>query len=131
MSEPAEHDSLPSAEDVIANIETDDEDDDLVSRYERDFAEGFEQSSVWLETEYAHLQGIRDHYHHKGKWSFFLMGLLSSMIIFQWLLLWMVGIKWWDFTEYEWLLPILLVQNLGQIIGLAFIVVKSLFREMK
>ncbi len=131
MSEPPKDDPLPSAEDVLADFEIVDDDDDFFNRYERDFAEGFQQSSVQLETEYAHLQGIRDHYWHKGRWSFFLMGLLGLMIVFQWYLLWSVGVKAWDFTQYEWLLPILLVQNLGQIIGLAFIVVKSLFREMK
>ncbi len=52
------------------------------------------------------------------------------MILFQWLLLGLVGVGIWDFTKYEWLLPVLLVQNLGQIIGLALVVVKSLFKDI-
>jgi hypothetical protein len=131
MSDDLKDAPLPKAEDVLADFEIPDDDDDLFSQYERDFSEGFEESSVKLETEYAHLQGIRDHYRHKGRWSYFLMALLGAMIAFQWVLLWKVGLHTWDFTQYEWLLPILLVQNLGQIIGLAFIVVKSLFRELK
>ena len=131
MSDEPKDDLLPTAEDVLADFDFLDEDDDLLAQYERDFSEGFEESSVKLETEYAHLQGIRDHYRHKGRWSSFLMALLGAMIAFQWILLWQVGLQAWDFTQYEWLLPILLVQNLGQIIGLAFIVVKSHFREIK
>jgi hypothetical protein len=49
---------------------------------------------------------------------------------FQCLLLFQVGRGEWDFTKYEWLLPILLVQNLGQIISLAFVVIKSLFKDL-
>jgi hypothetical protein len=131
MSDDLKDVPLPKAEDVLADFEILDDEDELFSQYERDFSEGFEESSVKLETEYVHLQGIRDHYRHKGRWSYFLMALLGAMIAFQWVLLWKVGLKAWDFTQYEWLLPILLVQNLGQIIGLAFIVVKSLFRELK
>lgn len=56
------------------------------------------------------------------------MGLLVFMILFQSGLLFSVGLGWLDFQAYRWLLPALLVQNLGQIIALAYVVVKSLFR---
>lgn len=82
------------------------------------------------EAEYAHLKGLRDHYHHKGKWSWFLMGLMGWMVAFQCVLLWMVGAKIWDFTPYKWLLPALLAQNFAQIVGLALWVVKALFRDL-
>jgi hypothetical protein len=52
------------------------------------------------------------------------------MIAFQMLLLWLVGSGRWSFEKYTWLIPALLVQNLGQIVGLALFVVKALFKEM-
>ena len=52
------------------------------------------------------------------------------MLVFQCLLIRNVGLGNWNFEKYDWLLPVLLVQNLGQIVSLAYIVVKSLFRDM-
>ena len=81
------------------------------------------------ESEYrsTHIQGVRDHYYHKGKWSWFLMGAIGLMILFQSALLVSVGLAWLDFTAYEWLLPVLLVQNFGQIVVLAVYAVRYLF----
>jgi hypothetical protein len=59
------------------------------------------------------------------------MAVMAIMIGFQSYLLFKVGTGEWDFTKYEWLLPILLFQNLAQIVGLAVFVVKALFRDMK
>jgi len=91
----------------------------------------FSRESAAAQMEYAHLQGIRDHYRHKGRWSTFLMWVMAGMVIFQCVLLGLVGAGVWDFSQYEWLLPALLVQNLAQVIGLAVFVVKALFREIK
>lgn len=90
----------------------------------------FGQAAVQQEYAYAHLQGIQDHYKHKGWWSTFLMVIIAAMIIFQLLLIWKVGIKAWDFTQYEWLVQLLLVQNLAQVVGLAIYAVKYLFSDI-
>jgi hypothetical protein len=58
------------------------------------------------------------------------MGIIAAMILFQLLLIWLVGIKVWDFTEYEWLVQLLLVQNLAQVVGLAIYAVKYLFSDI-
>ena len=58
------------------------------------------------------------------------MSIMGLMVVFQSALLTFVGLGWWDFTHYKWLVPILLVQNLAQIIGLAVFVVKSLFKDI-
>ena len=94
------------------------------SRFER----RFEQDSVKIQAEYTHLSGLQDHYKQKNRWSYFLIALLFSMVVFQSVLLRNVGLGTWDFQAYDWLLPVLLFQNLGQIISLAFIIVKSLFK---
>ncbi|MGS4883619.1 hypothetical protein [Roseibium sp. MB-4] len=102
-----------------------------VSGSERDYLIRFRNLSIDAQVQYAHLQGIKDHYWHKGKWSWFLMAAVGGMIIFQSVLLWKVGKGELDFTQYEWLLPALLVQNLGQVIGLAAYAVKYLFSDIR
>jgi hypothetical protein len=94
------------------------------------YSQRFSKESMDAEQQWEHLKGIKDHYGHKRIWSYFIMGVMAFMIIFQSFILCMVGSKVWSFTDYKWLLPALLVQNLAQIIGLAVIVVKSLFKDM-
>ena len=117
--------SLPKAEEILAKLETDDKESNFLQRIlERTFSNEAAKS----ESDWIHLKGLQDHYWHKGIWSWFLMFLLSVMVGFQSFLLFKVGVGEWNFEAYNWLIPALLVQNLGQIIALAVIVVKSLFR---
>jgi len=81
-------------------------------------------------TEYEHYLGIRQHYQHKGRWSWFLLVAIGGMILYQMVILFLVGDKRLDFTDYDWLLPGLLVQNLGLIVGLATYAVKHLFSDI-
>lgn len=78
-----------------------------------------------------HKDGLVSHHILKTEWSTVLKWLLGGMICCQWILLTLVGFKVWDFSDYKWLLPTLLVQNFAQVVSLAFIVVQSLFKEMK
>lgn len=116
---------LPKPEEILASLVFDDQES---KRLQHEAQSSFERDAIRAEMEWAHLQGLQDHYWHKGVWSWFLMGLLVFMILFQSGLLFSVGLGWLDFQAYRWLLPALLVQNLGQIIALAYVVVKSLFR---
>lgn len=117
--------ALPKVDDITSSPGFDDSGSDV---YQLDFEEKFHSDFVRSEVEWAKLKGLQDHYRHKGNWSWFLMLLLVAMIGFQSVLMIFVGLDIWDFKEYEWLLPALLVQNLGQVIALAYVVVKSLFR---
>ena len=83
-----------------------------------------------IELQYIHLEGVQDHYKHKKWWSWFIMTLMAVLLIFQCILLSLVGLGIWNFEKYAWLLPALLVQNLAQIVGLAIFVVKALFRDI-
>jgi hypothetical protein len=91
----------------------------------------FSVASIEGRRAYEHLKGLQRHYSHKSKWSYFLMATMSVMIWFQSYLLYKVGTGQWNFTQYDWLLPALLVQNLAQIAGLCLIVVKALFKDQK
>jgi hypothetical protein len=117
----------PTLEEMLRTVRPEeDEDSHLQERYE----EKFTGLSIKGQREYAHVLGLQSHYAHKRKWSWFLMAVMAFMIGFQSYLLLKVGTRAWDFTEYNWLLPLLLVQNLAQIIGLAVIVVKALFTNL-
>jgi len=124
-AEAAEQQPLPSVDELkegLAEIED-------VSAQEA-WLEGFNAESADQEAKYVRLQALRDHFAHKGKWSYFLMFLMLLLVGFQCLLLGLVGGKVWDFSDYDWLLPLLLVQNFAQIVGLAVFVVRSLFTSM-
>lgn len=120
---------LPKAKDVLAGLSVEGSPSG-VSKQEREFSRRSQKDSVSSQTAYAHLKGIQDHYWHKGKWSWFLMGTVGLMLVFQSVLLVFVGLEKLNFENYEWLLPALLVQNLGQVIGLAVFAVKYLFSDI-
>lgn len=124
-------DGLPSADTVIESIRG-------ASRRER-WAENLSQLRIEddFRSDYAragreleHLKGLRAHYAHKEYWSWFIMGLMGAMVLFQSALITLVGLRVWSFTDYPWLLPALLVQNFAQIVGLALFVVKALFKDV-
>jgi hypothetical protein len=131
MSDATEEDDLglPSL-DILKSIVAAKAASKAAASSERAFAGGFDREAIESQISYAHLRGIQDHYRHKGRWSSFLMLLMCGMVVFQSTLLGLVGAGIWDFTRYDWLLPLLLGQNLAQIIGLAVFVVKALFKEI-
>ena len=119
-------DSLPSVPDLKKGISKTGS-----KKREDDFNQRFAEAAIKNERSYVHLKGLTDHYKHKGCWSYFLMFLMLLMIVFQSVLLGLVGGGIWTFEKYSWLLPALLAQNLAQIVGLAVFVVKALFKDMK
>lgn len=100
-------------------------------KQERRWLRAFNERSVESQEKYARLKGLEAHYRHRGHWSYFLMALMAGMVGFQSYLLVQVGQGNWDFTDYSWLLPALLAQNLAQIVGLAVFVVRALFTDPK
>lgn len=124
-------DRLPQADEVLSEVSGIDQSEaSESSRYELDYLEEYRLRSIKTEVDYAHLEGIRDHYKHKGTWSTFLMLAVAGMLLFQSFLLLEVGLGRLNFKDYEWLLPALLVQNLGQVIGLAVYAVRYLFSDI-
>lgn len=94
-------------------------------------SEGDVSDEVSRQLSFARLKAFTDHHEGKKNWSVFMMAVLAGLITFQMLLLGLVGAGLWDFSKYEWLLPLLLVQNLAQIIGLVHVIVKALFDSFK
>jgi len=122
---------LPKSEDVLKGIiQSENSSGSGISRSEKQYLKRFQTLSVEGQAQYAHLKGIQDHYKLKERWSNFLIGAIAAMLVFQSVLLMMVGLGKWDFSKYEWLLPALLVQNLAQVVGLSVWAVRYLFSDI-
>ncbi len=127
----SDENALPKFDDVLKGIVlSGSRSASEISKSEKDYLRRFNTLSVESQFKYAHLRGIKDHYKHKVRWSNFLILAIAAMLIFQSVLLVEVGIGYWDFTKYEWLLPALLVQNLAQVVGLSVWAVKYLFSDI-
>lgn len=127
----SEGEQTPKSEDVIKGIVLPpNAGSSGISRSEKEYIKRFQTISVDGQVQYAHLRGIQDHYKHKGRWSNFLILAIAAMLLFQSFLLFQVGTQKWSFTEYDWLLPALLVQNLAQVVGLSVWAVKYLFSDI-
>lgn len=122
-------DDLPSVEELREEVKKDSKSKEKDKEEEFDFK--FQTESILQQAEYARVTGIKQHYNHKSYWSFFIMAIMTVMVVFQCVLLGMVGGNSWRFSQYKWLLPALMVQNLAELVGLAVIVVRSLFKDMK
>lgn len=123
----SEEKPLPKAPEVLRELRR--IPSNTVAKEER-FEEALYERSIKGERAYVHLRGLIDHYRHKKIWSKWILGLMVFMVGFQSVLLGLVGADIWSFDKYTWLLPALLVQNLAQVVGLAVLVVKSLFRDV-
>jgi len=119
---------IPEAKDILDGISTASE--EVSANTEEKFLTEYQTSEIKSEIGYAHLKGIKDHYRHKGIWSWFLMSVIGVMLIYQCVLIVFVGLKMLDFEKYSWLMPALLVQNLAQVVGLAVWAVKHLFSNI-
>lgn len=126
-AKPAKQQEMPSLEEARSSVQNIGNNS---RRLQEEFEAEFTERSIASELKYTHLAGLQDHYRHKSKWSWFLMVLMLWMIAFQSLVIWKVGANKWDFSQYDWLPPALLAQNLAQIVGLAVFVVKSLFTSL-
>lgn len=79
------------------------------------------------ERELAHLNGLKNFYFLRIKWSWSIFGFITFLIFFQSILTVLVGCGVLNFEKYPWFVSIFVTENCGQIIGLAIIVVKFLF----
>jgi hypothetical protein len=116
-----------SVEDALGDLSSDVPES---RQLEYEFEEFFSRRSVVSEELWIKLQGLKDHFTHKKRWSWLLMAIIGGMVAYQAVLIWMIGLGKLDFSQYEWLLPTLMIQYLTQIVGLAVFVVRSLFKDV-
>ena len=79
------------------------------------------------EGERVELDGRRAFFKLRRHWSVALMGWISVFIGFHIALTMGVELGWLDFLEYQWLIPLITVENFLQIVGMGYVVVRFLY----
>jgi hypothetical protein len=73
------------------------------------------------------LDGRQNYFSLRKRWSLLLKLLLSISIIFQFIVILLVGFGCLNYKEYSWFINLVMGENFFQIIGLCLIVVNFLF----
>ncbi|MDQ3098979.1 MAG: hypothetical protein M3Q44_04495 [bacterium] len=73
------------------------------------------------------LAGLQAYYSMRESWSWILAALLTLSIIFQFVMIIIVGKEWLDFSQNKDFLLLVTGENFVQIIGLCLIIVNFLF----
>lgn len=84
-------------------------------------------SAQELKERETHRIGEEEYYKLRNKWSWFIFGFVTFMLLFQLFLVCFIGFKWVDFRDYQTFLHLVIGQNFAQIIGMGVIVAKFLF----
>lgn len=72
-------------------------------------------------------QGAEKYYELRDKWSRYIRDYVWAMIAFQFVVAAAIGFGWVDFSNYQFLITLVVGQNFAQIIGMGIIVAKFLF----
>jgi len=75
--------------------------------------------------------GQQKYFQLRDKWSWFIFGYISFMLLFQLFLTLAIGFKWANFSQYRTFLNVVIGQNFAQIVGMGVIVAKYLFPNNK
>jgi hypothetical protein len=79
------------------------------------------------ERERVELDGRKRFFALRDKWSTAITVWISVFIAFHLLLTVAIGLKYLDFTHYQWLIPMITVENFLQIVGMGYVVVRFLY----
>lgn len=77
--------------------------------------------------ERVELDGRRAFFKLRWQWSCAVMVWISCFLLFHITLTVAVGLGWLDFLQYQWLIPLITVENFLQIVGMGYVVVRFLY----
>jgi hypothetical protein len=63
----------------------------------------------------------------RGRWSGWLLGWITTLIVFQILLTGLVGTRLFTFSDHQYFLPLVIGQNVIQVVGMGYVIVKFLY----
>jgi|GEM_PF-1808764 len=89
--------------------------------------DAFAASRNAADRELIELQGRKQFFDLRGLWSWWLIAWITGLLIFHVLLTVSIGLKKLDFETYQWFLPMVVLQNFLQIVGMGYIIVKFLY----
>lgn len=79
------------------------------------------------EIEKVELNGRKDFFALRKRWSSWIIGWITALVVFNVLLTIVVGLGWLSFLEYEWFIIAVTVETFLQVVGLGAIAAKFLF----
>jgi hypothetical protein len=77
--------------------------------------------------ERVELDGRKAFFKLRQQWSRAVMAWISCFLLFHIALTVAVGLRWLDFIQYQWLIPLITVENFLQIVGMGYVVVRFLY----
>jgi len=79
------------------------------------------------EEKWIHNKGLKEYYGHRKWWSWFILGWISVLIIFNIALTVFIGFGWLDFRDMQWFITSVTAETFLQIVGLGAVAVHYLF----
>ena len=106
---------------------------DLVNRVQDKQEEDGDLSQLKNEAlrEEIELNGRKKFFDLRDMWSFWIIGWISTFIIFHITITILVGVGKLDFQSHVWLLPSIIAENFCQSIGMGYIIVRFLYQPAK
>jgi hypothetical protein len=77
--------------------------------------------------EVVELDGRRRFFDLRHSWSNWIIGWITTFIVFHIALTFGIGTRHLDFTTHKWMVPLIVVENFLQIVGMGYIVVRFLY----
>jgi hypothetical protein len=77
--------------------------------------------------ERVELDGRKAFFELRQQWSRAVMAWISCFLLFHIALTVAVGLGRLDFLQYQWLIPLITVENFLQIVGMGYVVVRFLY----
>ena len=97
----------------------------------KDTPPAFTDAANQARAERIELDGRSQFFDLRGKWSSWLIGWISALLLFEIALTLAVGAGWLNFLEYKWFLPIVFGESFLQVIGMGVVIVKFLYAPLK
>lgn len=117
--------NTPQPKDIIAQFDAQlDSDANRPSQVE---PQQYVNSTNAAAAERVELDGRKQFFELRQKWSMDLSYWISTLIIFHIFLTFFIGLNLLNFEKYQWFIQILVVEDFLQIVGMGFIVVNFLY----
>lgn len=103
---------------------------DLVARVEntkQEFDPELEEAQLRSKKELVEIDGREKFFDLRGRWSWCIIGWISTFILFHISITFFLGFGLISFKDNSWFLPSLIIENFLQIIGMGYIVVQFLY----
>lgn len=116
--------TLKSIKELLSNINSERKSITPTEIYSNEDEIKIERMRVELDTLHSSRQQIMK---LRARWSYFILLLLLLIVLYEAILVVLIGLDILVFVDYEWLIEIVIGGSIAQILGLPIIVAKFLF----